>query len=59
MDIPDCFCSPMHLSGTAALQHTSIIDATRVLLSISCCVGLHHYQQSVRRLSSVNSLNDF
>jgi hypothetical protein len=47
-----------NLYGIAALSRTTITNGTRVLLSILYCVGLHHYQQSVRRISSVNSVND-
>jgi hypothetical protein len=59
MDTPDCFCSPMHLSGIAALPRTTITNGTRVLLSILCCVSLHRYQQSVRQVSFVNTLDNF
>jgi hypothetical protein len=59
MDTPDYSCSPMHLSGTAALPRNTTTNGTRVLLSILCCVSLYRYQQSVRQVSYVNTLDDF
>jgi hypothetical protein len=58
VDTPDCSYSLMHLSGTVALQHTSIIYATRAPLSTTHYAGPPRYQRSIQQSSSVNTLDE-